>query len=50
MVHSPATEPLRTALERRRAALAKNPPEADPFPELAGKAELKDRGESVQVR
>lgn len=50
MVYSPATEPLRTALERRRAALAKNPPEADPFPELAGKAELKDRGESVRVR
>ncbi len=50
VVYSPVMEPLRKALELRRAALAKDPPEADPFPELAGKAELKERGESVRVR
>jgi hypothetical protein len=47
MVYSP-NDLLRPALEARRAALAKG--EADPCPELAGKAELKDRGESVRVR
>ena len=50
MVYSANQDALRAALEKRRAALAKEPPEADPFPELAGKAELKDRGESVRVR
>ena len=49
-VYTADTDLLRKALEARRAALAKTPPDPDPFPELAGKAELKERGESVRVR
>ena len=48
MVYSANLDVLRKSLEVRRAALAKG--EADPIPELAGKAELKERGESVRVR
>ena len=49
-VYNADSDALRTALEARRAALAKTPPDPDPFPELAGKAELSERGESVRVR
>lgn len=49
-VYSADAEALRAALEKRRAALAKDPPEADPHPELAGVAQLLERGESVRVR
>ena len=50
LVYNADSDVLRSALEARRAALSKEKPDPDPFPELEGKAQILPRGESVRVR